>query len=83
MREFSGTLGASPVNYKPRTKAGIIHDHTEKYVIEQFSGRDGILVKDFNGVFGMVLQEELFIRFKRWIIPIQSGICILINTPNT
>ena len=65
IREFSGTIDGGPVNYKPRTKAGIIHDHIEKYVRGQFSSREGILVDDFNGVFGMVLHDELFIRFKK------------------
>lgn len=65
IREYSGTLDGGPVNYKPRTKAGIIHDHIEKYVRGQFSGREGILVDDFNDVFGTVLQDELFIRFKK------------------
>lgn len=65
IREHSGTFDGGPVNYKPRTKAGIIHDHTEKYVRGHFSGREGIVVADFNGVFGMVLRDELFIRFKK------------------
>ncbi len=65
IREFSGSLDGGPVNYKSRTKAGIIHDHIEKYVRATFSGREDIIVDDFNGVFGMVLQNELFIRFKK------------------
>lgn len=65
IREYSGTFNGGPVNYKPRTKAGIIHDHIEKYVRGHFVGRDGIVVDDFNGVFGMVLQDELFVRFKK------------------
>lgn len=54
-----------PVNYKPRTKAGIIHAILKKYVRGTFSGKEGIVVDDFNGVFGMVLQDALFIRFKK------------------
>ena len=65
IREFSETLGGGPIEYKPRTKAGIIHDHIEKHVRTSFSGQEGIQVDDFNGVFGMVLQEDLFIRFKK------------------
>lgn len=65
IREFSNTLDGGPVNYKPRTKAGIIHDHIEKFIRANFYGQEGILVDDFNGVFGMVLQNELFIRFKK------------------
>ena len=65
IREFVGGFDGGPVNYKPRTKAGIIHDHIEKYVRWLFLDREGIVVDDFNGVFGIVLQDELFIRFKK------------------
>lgn len=65
LREFSSTLDGGPVNYKPRTKAGIIHDHIEKFVRANFTGRDGVIVDDFNGIFGMIVQDDLFIRFKK------------------
>jgi hypothetical protein len=65
VREFSNTLDGGSVNYKPRTKGGLIHDHIEKYVRNAFSDREGVLVDDFNGVFGMVLQDSLFVRFKK------------------
>lgn len=65
LREFSNTLGGGPINYKPRTKAGLIHDHIEKFIRANFSGQEGIMVDDFNGIFGLVLQNELFIRFKK------------------
>jgi len=65
IREFAGTLEGGPVNYKARTKAGIIHDHIEKFVRAQFSRREATQVDDFNGIFGMVVQNRLFIRFKK------------------
>jgi len=65
IREYSNSFDGGSVNYKPRTKAGIIHDHTEKYVRSHFADKEGIRVDDFNGVFGMVLQDALFIRFKK------------------
>jgi hypothetical protein len=65
LRSFSNSLEGGVVNYKPRTKAGIIHDHIEKFVRATFSGRDGIAVDDYKGVFGMVVRDELFIRFKK------------------
>jgi len=65
MRAFSNTLEGGAVNYKARTKAGIIHDHIEKYIRANFSGKDGLQVDDYNGVFGMVVQDELFLRFKK------------------
>jgi hypothetical protein len=64
IREFAGTLAGGPVNYIPRPSSGIIHDHIEKFVLAQFSGRQAIRVDDFNGIFGMVLQDRLFIRIK-------------------
>ena len=67
IREHVNTFEGGPVNYKPRTKAGIIHDHIEKYVRTTFEGKEGIVVDDFKGVFGINLQDELFIRFKKWI----------------
>jgi len=65
IRAFSNTLEGGSVNYKPRTKAGIIHDHIEKFVRATFADREGIQVDEFNGVFGMVVQNELFLRFKK------------------
>jgi len=65
LRSFSNALDGGPVNYKSRTKAGIIHDHIEKFVRATFSGRDSIAIDDYKGVFGMVVGDELFIRFKK------------------
>jgi hypothetical protein len=65
IREFANTLDGGPVTYKSRTKAGIIHDHIKKFILGNFQGREGIVVDDFNGIFGMVLQDDLFIRFKK------------------
>ena len=65
IRQHANTFEGGPVNYKSRTKAGIIHDHIEKYIRTTFDGRDGVVVDDFKGVFGINLQDELFIRFKK------------------
>jgi hypothetical protein len=65
LRQYANGMAGGPVNYKPRTKAGIIHDHIEKYVRGQFAGKEGIEVDDYNGIFGMVVQNELFLRFKK------------------
>lgn len=65
LREFSNTFGGGPINYKPRTKAGLIHDHIEKYVRSNFEGKEGVIVDDFKGVFGLNVNDELFIRFKK------------------
>jgi hypothetical protein len=65
IREHANTFEGGAVNYKPRTKAGIIHDHIEKFVRTTFEGKEGILVDNFKGVFGINLHDELFIRFKK------------------
>ncbi len=65
IREHVNTFEGGPVNYKPRTKAGIIHDHIEKFIRTTFEGKEGIVVDDFKGVFGINIQDELFIRFKK------------------
>lgn len=65
IREHVNTFEGGPVNYKSRTKAGIIHDHIEKFVRATFEGKEGIVVDDYKGVFGINLQDELFIRFKK------------------
>jgi len=65
IREHANTFGGGPINYKPRTKAGIIHDHIEKYIRSTFAEKEGVIVDDYKGVFGINLQDELFIRFKK------------------
>jgi hypothetical protein len=65
IREYANTFAGGPVNYKPRTKAGIIHDHIEKYIRFAFAEKEGVIVDDYKGVFGINLQDELFIRFKK------------------
>ncbi|HTR29527.1 MAG TPA: hypothetical protein VMH27_09675 [Puia sp.] len=65
IREFAGTLEGGPVNYKARTKAGIIHDHIEKFVRARFANHEAVRVDDFNGIFGMVVHNKLFVRFKK------------------
>lgn len=65
IRDFAGSLDGGPLAYKPRTKAGIIHDHIEKYIRSNFEGLPDINVDDYNGIFGMLVQGSLFLRFKK------------------
>ncbi|HTN36046.1 MAG TPA: hypothetical protein VL053_03170 [Arachidicoccus sp.] len=65
IREFINNFEGGPVNYKPRTKAGIIHEHIEKYIRINLADTEGVIIDEFNGVFGIHLQDELFIRFKK------------------
>lgn len=65
IREFSNSLGEGVLNYKPRTKAGIIHDNIEKHIRNTLENKEGIIIGNFNGIFGIILKNELFIRFKK------------------
>jgi hypothetical protein len=65
IREFSNSLGGGVLNYKARTKAGIIHDNIEKYIRSTLDTKEGCIVGSFGGVFGIILKNELFIRFKK------------------
>lgn len=65
IREFTNTLGGGPVIHKSRTKACIIHDHIIKYIKTAFTGKEGVKLDDYKGVFGINLSDELFIRFKK------------------
>ena len=48
IREHVNTFDGGPVNYKSRTKAGIIHDHIEKYVRTTFEGKEGVVLTYFS-----------------------------------
>lgn len=65
IRSFVNMLEGVVVDYKPRTKAGIIHEHIKKYSKRTFEQIDDIVLGEFNGVFGLVVKNELFIRFKK------------------
>jgi len=53
------------VDLKARTKGSLIHDLIRSKVIQEFSGYENLEVGEFNKVFGINLQNELFIRFKK------------------
>ena len=53
------------VDFKPRTKACIIHDMIRANITEIFSDRENLEVGEFNRVFGISINEELFVRFKK------------------
>lgn len=54
-----------PIEFKPRTKACIIHDMIRANTLERFSHRDDVQVGEFNKVFGPNIRDELFVRFKK------------------
>lgn len=53
------------VDFKPRTKASLIHDMIKANTLELFSERENIQVGEFNKVFGINVNDELFVRFKK------------------
>ena len=65
IRVFSNSLNGGVLNYKARTKAGIIHDHIEKYIRSTLDSKEGCTLVSISGVFGIILKNELFIRFKK------------------
>ncbi len=65
IQEFSNSLNIGAVMYKPRTKAGIIHDHICHRISSEFFNSEDIKVGEFNGVFGFLYQDKFFIRFKK------------------
>lgn len=65
MQDFSNTLGIGSVTYKPRTKAGIVHDHISHRIFNEFFGNPDIKAGEYNGVFGFLYKDLFFIRFKK------------------
>ncbi|HMO40231.1 MAG TPA: hypothetical protein PKC76_03960 [Saprospiraceae bacterium] len=53
------------VEYEPRTKACIVHEHIKNRVQEAFQGMTEIEARKWNGVFGLKINEDLFIRFNK------------------
>lgn len=53
------------VDFEKRTKAGIVHDHIKANISETFSDTAGVKIGTFNKVFGMNINNQLFVRFKK------------------
>ncbi len=56
---------SSFVEFKPRTKACIIHDLIRSNTLEAFSDDEDLKVGEFNRVFGINVNDKLFVRFKK------------------
>lgn len=65
IQDFSNGLGIGAVNYKPRTKAAVVHDHIAHRIFNEFYHDDNIKIDEFNGVFGFLFEDKFFIRFKK------------------
>ena len=53
------------IEYKTRTKANMIHDCITMRVKQSFNDEIEIEVGEWNGIFGIKINEDLFIRFKK------------------
>lgn len=53
------------IDFEKRTKAGIVHDHIKANIIENFAEEPNIRIGYFRRVFGIIINDELFIRFKK------------------
>ena len=54
------------INYSARTIASIIHDNIRMSISRQFIDEPNIIAKDFNGIFGLIIEGKLLIRFKKF-----------------
>jgi len=53
------------VEYENRTKACIIHDHIKNRINEVFEDVDEVETRKWNSVFGLKINDDLFIRFNK------------------
>lgn len=53
------------VDVNPKTCANAVHDVFEAYAKDYFNRVDGFVAGEFEGVFGILLKEECFIRFNK------------------
>jgi hypothetical protein len=53
------------VEFTSRTKANIIHDYIRSGIIDKFSENEKLKIGDFNNIFGINVDNKLFIRFKK------------------
>ena len=53
------------MDFKTRTKAGIIHDIIEVKIKETFYNEPNVKIGIWNGIFGLLIEEKLFIRFNK------------------
>ena len=53
------------VEFQKRTKACIIHDLIKSKITNAFSENQTVTIGTYNKVFGIVLNDDLFLRFKK------------------
>lgn len=60
------SLKGEMTDYTPRTIASIIHDNLRMNITQQFNNEPDVITKDFNGIFGLLIEGKLLIRFKKF-----------------
>lgn len=56
----------SSLRLKPRTKGSLIHDFLQVRIKQEFQdSTTEILIGEFNGIFGVLIRDIAFIRFKK------------------
>lgn len=53
------------VDYETRTKACIIHDHIKNRINEAFQDVPEVETGKWNGIYGLKINDDLFIRFNK------------------
>lgn len=65
--QFANTNFSTPVSYNKRTKATLVHDHIRRRVIEAFENMgNGIEAKDWKDIFALKINDDMFVRFKKF-----------------
>jgi hypothetical protein len=66
IKAHADSLSSSPVQYHKRTSATIIHDQVRHRIINKYvNAAGGVVAKDWNDIFALKLQDDLFVRFKK------------------
>lgn len=52
-------------DYHARTIASLIHDNIAMSISRQFIDEPAVIAKEFNGIYGLLLEGKLLIRFKK------------------
>lgn len=63
--QFAMSLGR-PVDYKIRTRAGIIHEQIKARLLDEFKNDSTIEMNEWKGIFALKFDNEIFVRVKKF-----------------
>ncbi len=52
-------------DYNDRTSACLVHDYIKNQIRKEFAEAPDIKIDHYNGIFGMLISNKVFIRFKK------------------